>query len=733
MSEASKARVDESSARNFSYDRRIGWAGILAILFCNATAAAGSFAEPPVFASSNGQLDLLMIAQPASIPSISFTPPGSSPRNPIGWVYKICRRSTATGNQCPSGSATVAPYGGVRLALQKGDTLKFRLVNKLPNLDPIKVTHSVDPGGANLPMNLTNLHTHGLIVPARAPTLTDPTFGDYVFVEIYNSANGTPVPQTTHQHGSIVKDYADYRIDIPLNHPSGAFWFHPHVHGIALNQLSSGLSGIISIGQAGNYARGDAVATPIPEDHVRHLILKDLQVLAAGNIQFVGGPANVADGEVHNQEDPAFCQQFPASPAEVRQGSCPGQPNSPTFGNDYTGGQWYFTVSGQQYPTIRITKPDGEIWRLTNASGSTSYDLQLTDDATQTPMVMQLVAVDGVSVNVPPATAPGTMVQLGGGRFKIVQCPPPPSPGVTSEPICVSQFAMMPSSRVEVWVTYRDAKGNIVAPPTGATGTFKTVGLTTGAAGDSWPAVDLARVEFAQPAPRNLTAYALDLRGDALAANRPTGIFSAPVPYAKAAPLPANCTALAAGHHRRIFFGLSDPYNNAASFGLGYEEVDQNGNAIAGTQIPITGFDPSNNTICLPLATGQTPVRETWELVNLATENHNFHIHQTKFRFIQKSAPQGSLFAPTLNPAVGAGIMEDNVPLPVSTPNIPDVAANQNGYCTIDQWHSGACTSTPMIVDIPFSQLGEFVFHCHILEHEDGGMMAKIQVVPAPY
>ncbi|HEY4819775.1 MAG TPA: multicopper oxidase domain-containing protein [Xanthobacteraceae bacterium] len=33
--------------------------------------------------------------------------------------------------------------------------------------------------------------------------------------------------------------------------------------------------------------------------------------------------------------------------------------------------------------------------------------------------------------------------------------------------------------------------------------------------------------------------------------------------------------------------------------------------------------------------------------------------------------------------------------------------------------------------DIPFSQLGEFVYHCHILEHEDGGMMARIVVVPA--
>ena len=40
--------------------------------------------------------------------------------------------------------------------------------------------------------------------------------------------------------------------------------------------------------------------------------------------------------------------------------------------------------------------------------------------------------------------------------------------------------------------------------------------------------------------------------------------------------------------------------------------------------------------------------------------------------------------------------------------------------------------SPRIVVDIPFSQLGDFVFHCHILEHEDGGMMAKIRVVAGP-
>ena len=51
-----------------------------------------------------------------------------------------------------------------------------------------------------------------------------------------------------HKHGSALIDVLDYRIDIPKNHPSGLFWFHPRAHGIALNQVSSGLAGIITIG-----------------------------------------------------------------------------------------------------------------------------------------------------------------------------------------------------------------------------------------------------------------------------------------------------------------------------------------------------------------------------------------------------------------------------------------------------------------------------------------------------
>jgi L-ascorbate oxidase len=681
----------------------------VALLSASLSAVAEDLREPPVFRSANGALDLLLIAVPSRVPSISFIPPDrTKATHPIGWVYEICPRSTTIkNNQCPPGSKTAAPYGGVRLALQQGDTLKIRLVNQLPKLDPGKLTHSVDQGGDNLWLNLTNLHTHGLAVPARGPTVNDPTFGDYIFVQIYNSANGKPTPVTSHNHGSTVADYADYRIDIPNDHPPGAYWFHPHVHGIALNQLSSGLSGIISIGRAGDYVQSDAFKQPFPEHAVRHLILKDIQVVAKSTIKFHHGEGqtvskDVADGEVLNQEDPAFCNQRPSEP---RHGSCPGTDNTAAadgnLDNSYLGGRWYFTINGQEYPTIPISNPEGELWRLTNASGSASYNLQLVDDVTRMPLTMQLISVDGVSVTSATAAAPA---ELSLQRFRFAPCSPSSVSG--PGPICIDQFTMMPSSRVEVWVTYRDAGGRPAKAPKKATATFKSIGLTTGPAGDSWPAIDLAKVLFTQAAPTPFAALALSGSG---ASRR-----SAPAPISS-----AQCDPpLAPGHRRRIFFGLADT-SNQNSFGLGYEEIDENGGIVS--QRGISSFDPSVNTVCLPLEPGQT-VHETWELVNLATELHNFHIHQARFSLV----PSGQGTSKTTPPAT-----MDNVPLPIATPNIVDVANSQNGYCTMNQWHQHQCDSLPVIVNIGFSQPGEFVFHCHILEHEDGGMMARIQVVPA--
>lgn len=687
---------------------------VVALALSAGAAGAAELAEPPVFASRDGALDLLMIAEPAPARSLLFAPPAGPAVNPVGWVYKICPRPPS-GNQCPAGSPMAADYGGVRLALRQGDTLKIRFVNRLPALDPRKLAHVTEPGHADLFRNPTNLHLHGLQAPAREPSANDPTFGDYVFVSIYNSANGAPAPQTAHAHGESVMDVVDYRIDIPANHPSGLFWFHPHVHGLALNQLSSGLSGIFTVGAAGDYARSDASGAPFPSANVRHLILKDMQVLAAGDIQFDSGTAGVESGEVLNQQDSAFCAQFPVSALENRKGSCPGRDNSASGGNNYAGGQWYFTVNGQQFPTIRMTSPDGEIWRLTNASGSVSYRLQLANQATAAPMIVQLVSVDGAAVSLPADTPAGAMSRIGGARFRAVPCPGAQFGKLRSPPVCVSELVMMPSARAEVWVAYRDATGQLGPAPAGAGATLEMTGLTMGS-GDAWPAVDLAEVLFAQAGPRRHMASAMNVVADAFAAAPPRGAGASPK---SVSPPPAGCRALPNGHRRRVFFGLED-LSDGGSFGLGYEEVDERGVPVPGTQAPVSRFDPMRSPICLPLGKGQTPVHETWELVQLSTENHNFHIHQARFREL---APSG-----------GAGVVMDNIPLGVAAPAsaISDqVMNNQSGVCAIEQWRSGQCASQPVFVDIAFSEMGEFVYHCHILEHEDGGMMAKIRVVPS--
>jgi FtsP/CotA-like multicopper oxidase with cupredoxin domain len=43
---------------------------------------------------------------------------------------------------------------------------------------------------------------------------------------------------------------------------------------------------------------------------------------------------------------------------------------------------------------------------------------------------------------------------------------------------------------------------------------------------------------------------------------------------------------------------------------------------------------------------------------------------------------------------------------------------------------SGPYPSVTLRLDFPGRDVGDFMYHCHILEHEDHGMMAIIRVLP---
>ena len=664
-------------------------------------ATRNDLAEPKVFASAGGELNIVMIARPKRVNLAGLAP--------TAWVYEICLRKDAKGDSCPADNRTSSPYGGVRLALQAGDHLRIKFVNHLPPAPPDAEHVFGDPMGAMLAANPTNLHTHGLIVEPRRATADDPTYGDFVYVLGYPKGK-LPLMQDPGL------DYTDqpisYDIYIPKNHPSGLFWFHPHAHGLALNQVSEGLAGIITVGSPDDYLslRG---RRGIPQGaKVRHLILKDMQVLS--------------DNTVVDQEDPDLCEHDPSF--ANRPGFCPGATYTTDDGTvvDYAGAKWIFSINGQVFPTIQVVHGSGEVWRITNTSGSRAYDLQLIDNAGKA-LPVQVLAIDGVSLD---SSAPASIVAARlHGKMNVSSC------GDRSNPraVCATSVKMYPSSRAEIWVSSRQAEKTYSA-------TLVSQMVLTGEDADHWPASKLATVMFHSGRDGARVTDTLTTFG---AKGAKEGILSAPVRISDrnigdevtvqqastmssrqngksyehhlaaatdkwAGRFPA-CPALPAGHHRRIFFGV--PAGTEDGFGLGYEEVDENGNPVAGTFQDIAPFNHSFINVCLPLASGNRPVEELWELINVANEDHNFHIHQTKFRVVLPSPADSN----------EAGALVDNLPV-------------YNGGPTCDgsiaAWRGGACPVKPVLVKIPFSQLGDFVYHCHILEHEDGGMMAHIRVVP---
>ena len=210
---------DHDAAMKSSLYQWIGATAVAAALACGGgtanaqTASAASqgnaFHAPPVFTSQNGALNIQINAKAKPIPGITFTSPTTGKKiHPTGFAYEICQ---ANGTGC------VWDYGGVRLALTQNDTLKAHFTNQLPKFDPNKLLHAVDE--PNIFLNPTNLHTHGLLTPARAPTRANPTWGDNIFVQVFNPANGTPDPAfNPHNMGDVVVGSIDYSIPVREQH-----------------------------------------------------------------------------------------------------------------------------------------------------------------------------------------------------------------------------------------------------------------------------------------------------------------------------------------------------------------------------------------------------------------------------------------------------------------------------------------------------------------------------------
>jgi L-ascorbate oxidase len=161
-----------------------------------------------------------------------------------------------------SNSAVKIPFVAPTIEVVPGDTVRLTLHNKLPSEDPSCVRLPSDP---DLPhcFNHTNLHSHGLWVSPSGNS-------DNVLLDI--------APGVAFQ----------YEYNVPLDHPAGTFWYHPHEHGSTALQVSSGMAGVLLVRsdrkptrEAGDIKAGDidtlvrqGSGAPFPE---RLLLMQQIQ------------------------------------------------------------------------------------------------------------------------------------------------------------------------------------------------------------------------------------------------------------------------------------------------------------------------------------------------------------------------------------------------------------------------------------------------------------------------
>ena len=212
----------------------------------------------------------------------------------------------------------------------------------------------------------------------------------------------------------------------------------------------------------------------------------------------------------------------------------------------------------------------------------------------------------------------------------------------------------------------------VKGPPAGESGLLVTRTVDTGAGGENDPNRALAIITASKDAPE------------------PTSELP-PSPQ----PLPPSrlpwLGSVTPARTRRLYFSekLLEP-NNPNSATEFYLTVDG--------QTPMQ-FDPKSGVPNIVVKQGTV---EDWIIENRSSELHAFHIHQLHFMLLDYRGK------------------------PVNEPFLRDTV-------NVPYYDSKALAFPSVTLRMDFrdpNTIGDFLYHCHLLEHEDGGMMGLIRVEP---
>jgi len=135
---------------------------------------------------------------------------------------------------------------------------------------------------------------------------------------------------------------------------------------------------------------------------------------------------------------------------------------------------------------------------------------------------------------------------------------------------------------------------------------------------------------------------------------------------------------------------------------------------------------------------------EQWNIINTTGDTHPIHLHLVQFQILSRQKFRVEEFMEENYPFLSHSDHDDAGPYPppsaddyaVGKPKPPDL--NEAGWKDTVRANPGEITrilvpfGANAAPGVPFgnSFLGEYVWHCHILEHEDNEMMLPYKIIP---
>lgn len=598
-------------------------------------------------------------------------------------------------------------YGGCLtgplLEVHPGITLRVHLINNLAKADPTCPAGQDPPDGSAGCLNTINIHFHGLHVSPAGNS-------DNVLLNIN--------PQTNF----------DYEVNIPGDHPAGTFWYHAHRHGSTATQVASGASGALIIRGDRRYTGGDpgdidtilhdANNKPFPE-----------QIFLFQQIPYACFTDDTLAKIITNPDNTWSC---PAGKVGIVE-NFGLQLASPTIWD--TSGR-FTSINGAVQPTLTGVQA-GVIqhWRMIHAGIHDTVNLQII------PMVAgkNAKALEGVFTGTPKEQA------------KLIEaiCPSTSAP---NNPVpLVPQFEIAADGLTRTSIHPIGIKGGKIQ--TSESGGIGTNFMQPGYRSDIllvFPSEGTYCVlnQAATPAEREsnggggqgtneiqLLATVVVKGGKAITVDPETYIYQALYDGNK------NDKTLPRAALDGLRKGDLSPWRGMAD--LANEKVNadvQHADFFIGSLPFPTAFPPNgpafsqNNPPLGPWSafgfyinkktydpvridfTRQVGTTDDWVLSSKG-EPHIFHIHVNPFEVMDVEHNGKSIFGSN------GECLES-----------PDPLGLQNQYCGM--WHTFKDTvfvqnDYQVMIRTKYDRyIGEFVLHCHILDHEDSGMMTNVEIVP---